>query len=76
MQLKPVGDFYEAHRVQFIERVRNNLEKSQLFVERNGLTIRALKRVQNLFDRVLDAQNAAPALLATDICVPIPGSAC
>jgi phospholipid/cholesterol/gamma-HCH transport system substrate-binding protein len=76
MQLKPVGDFYDAHRVQFIERVRNNLEKARLFVERNGLTIRALKRTQNLFDRILDAQNAAPALLATDICVPIPGSAC
>jgi phospholipid/cholesterol/gamma-HCH transport system substrate-binding protein len=76
MQLKTVGDFYEGHRVEFIEKVRQYLHRGQLFVEQNGLTIRALKRVQNLMDRVLDAQNASPALLATDICMPIPGSPC
>lgn len=76
LALKPVGDFYEAHRLEFIERVRNYLEKGRKFVEQNGLTIRALKRVQNLFDRVLNAQNAEPALLATDLCVPVPGEAC
>jgi phospholipid/cholesterol/gamma-HCH transport system substrate-binding protein len=74
--LKPVGDFYDAHRVQFIEKVRDYLHRGRLFVEGNGLTIRALKRTQNLFDRILDAQNASPALLATDICMPIPGSSC
>jgi phospholipid/cholesterol/gamma-HCH transport system substrate-binding protein len=76
VQLKTVGDFYDAHRVEFIEKVRDSLHKGRLFVERNGLTIRALKRVQNLLDRVLDAQNASPALLATDMCIPIPGSSC
>lgn len=76
LQLKTVGDLYEAHRVEFVEKVQQYLHKGQLFVERNGLTIRALKRVQNLLDRVLDAQNASPALLATDICMPIPGSPC
>jgi phospholipid/cholesterol/gamma-HCH transport system substrate-binding protein len=25
---------------------------------------------------VLDAQNAPPGLLATDLCMPLPGSAC
>jgi phospholipid/cholesterol/gamma-HCH transport system substrate-binding protein len=74
--LKPVADFYGNHRLEFIEKVRTNLYKGRLFVERNGLTIRALKRVQNLFDRILDAQNASPALLATDICMPTPGSPC
>jgi phospholipid/cholesterol/gamma-HCH transport system substrate-binding protein len=76
MQLKTVGDFYEGHRVQFVEKVQQYLHKGRLFVERNDLTIRALKRVQNLLDRILDAQNASPALLATDICMPIPGSPC
>jgi len=76
LALKPLGDAYNAHRVEFTEKVRNYLEKGRLFVERNGLTIRALKRTQNLFDRILDAQNAAPALLATDLCVPLPGSGC
>ena len=76
LALKPLGDFYETHRIEFVEKVRSFLEKGRLFVERNGLIIRGLKRVQNLFDRVLDAQNAEPALLATDLCVPVPGSAC
>lgn len=76
LALKPLGDFYEAHRIEFIERVRDFLERGRLFVERNGLTIRVLKRTQNLLDRVLNAQNADPGLLATDLCVPIPGSTC
>jgi len=76
VQLKTVGDFYDNHRVEFIEKVRDYLYRGRLFVERNGLTIRLLKRFQNLFDRILDAQNASPALLATDMCVPIPGSSC
>ncbi len=74
--LKPLGDFYDGHRLEFIERVRDFLHRGRLFVERNGITIRVLKRTQNLFDRVLNAQNAPPGLLATDLCVPIPGSAC
>jgi len=76
LALKPLGDFYVAHQLEFIEKVRQFLQKGRSFVERNGLTIRALKRVQNLFDRVLNAQNADPGLLATDLCVPVPGSAC
>lgn len=75
-QLGTVGEFYEAHRVEFIEKVQDYLHRGRLFVERNGLTIRALRRVQNLFDRILNAQNASPALLATDICMPIPGESC
>jgi phospholipid/cholesterol/gamma-HCH transport system substrate-binding protein len=74
--LKPLGDFYETHRLEFIEKMRDFLDRGRLFVERNGLTIRVLKRTQNLFDRVLNAQNADPGLLATDLCVPVPGSAC
>lgn len=76
ISLKPVGDFYEAHRVQFIEKTRQYLTRSRLFVERNGVTVRLLQRVQNLFDRVLNAQNADPGLLATDLCIPMPGSPC
>jgi phospholipid/cholesterol/gamma-HCH transport system substrate-binding protein len=59
-----------------VEKVRDYLYRGQLFVERNGLTIRALRRVQDLMDRVLNAQNAEPALLATDLCVPLPASPC
>lgn len=76
LDLIPVADFYENHRLTFVEKVRNWLSRGQDFVTRNGVTIRALQRVQNLMDRVLDAQNAPPGLLATDLCVPVPGSAC
>lgn len=74
--LRPVWDFYENHRVQFIEKVRHYMHETRTFVERNGVTVRVLQRVQNLFERVLDAQNARPALLATDLCMPVPGSPC
>ena len=76
LALKPLGDFYESHSLEFIEKMRNLLERGRLFTEQNGLAIRALRRVQNTFDRILNAQNAPPGLLATDMCVPIPGSAC
>jgi phospholipid/cholesterol/gamma-HCH transport system substrate-binding protein len=76
LALKPVGDFYETHRVEFIERVRQFIHRTRLFVERNGVTVRLLQRLQNLFDRVLNAQDANPGLLATDLCIPMPGSTC
>lgn len=74
--IRPIADSYENHRLEFIEKVRQYQHRVRLFVERNGLTVRALQRVQNLFDRVLDAQNARPALLATDLCIPVPRSPC
>lgn len=74
--IRPVADSYENHRSEFVEKVRQYQHRVRLFVERNGLTVRALQRAQNLFDRILDAQNARPALLATDLCIPIPGSPC
>jgi phospholipid/cholesterol/gamma-HCH transport system substrate-binding protein len=76
LALKPLGDFYNGHRLWFIEKVRNYLTEGRMFVERNGLTIRVLKRVQNLADRVMDAENADPGLLATDLCMPTPASPC
>ncbi|MGV0794485.1 MlaD family protein [Mycolicibacterium sp. XJ1819] len=76
LSLLPVATAYEAHRVEFVEKVRQYQHKVRLFVERNGATVRVLQRMQNLFDRILDAQNARPALLATDLCIPVPGSPC
>jgi phospholipid/cholesterol/gamma-HCH transport system substrate-binding protein len=32
--------------------------------------------VRRKIERVLDAQNAPPELLATDLCMPVPGSPC
>lgn len=76
ISLRSVTLFYDNHRAEFIEKVRNYMDKTRNFVERNGATVRALQRVQNLFDRVLNAQNARPALLSTDLCIPAPGNQC
>jgi phospholipid/cholesterol/gamma-HCH transport system substrate-binding protein len=74
--LKPVGDFYDNHRDDLVQKIREWQHRVRLFVDRNGLTVRVLHRVQNLFERVLDAQNARPELLATDLCIPVAGSPC
>lgn len=76
LAIRPVADAYEAHRSEFVEKLRQYQHRARLSVERNGLVVRALQRTQNLFDRILDAQNARPALLATDLCMPLPGSPC
>lgn len=71
-----VSEFYKDHRDEFIEKVRKYLTETQLLVARNGLTVRGVHRIQNLLNRVFDAQNAPPGLLATDLCIPVPGSLC
>jgi phospholipid/cholesterol/gamma-HCH transport system substrate-binding protein len=74
--LLPIGNFYDNHRDKFLEKVRQWQEKGRFFVERNDVIVRGLHRVQDKLERVLDAQNAAPELLATDLCMPVPGSPC
>ncbi|BBY81523.1 MCE family protein [Mycolicibacterium pulveris] len=74
--LNPVGRFYADHRDKFIEKVRNWQQIVQTWADRSGLVVRGLRRVRDKLERVLDAQNARPQLLATDLCIPVPGSAC
>lgn len=74
--LSPVGYFYENHRDDFLEKVRHTQEKARYWAERDGVIVRALRVVRRKIERVLDAQNAPPELLATDLCMPVPGSPC
>jgi phospholipid/cholesterol/gamma-HCH transport system substrate-binding protein len=74
--LEPVSSFYLNHRERFLEIIRDFEEKARFWSERNGVIIRALRLGRNKIERVLDAQNAPPELLATDFCIPIPGKAC
>ncbi|WP_273735216.1 MlaD family protein [Mycolicibacterium septicum] len=74
--LTPLGQFYLNHRDDFLEKVRNWQEKARMWAENNGAIVRSLRAVRNKIERVLDAQNAQPELLATDMCIPIPGSPC
>lgn len=74
--LKPVGKFYENHRAEFLVKIRELLTKGQLFINRNGVIIRGLQDLQRHFQRILDIQQEPPELLATDLCIPMPGSPC
>lgn len=74
--LNPVGQFYAGNSASFIEKVRNWQEIVATWAERSGLVVRGLRRVRDKLDRVLDAQNARPVLLATDLCIPLPDRAC
>ena len=73
---RPIDQFYLNHRDKFLEKARQWLEKARMWAEQNGTIIRGVREVRNKIERVLGAQNAPPELLATDMCMPIPGSAC
>ena len=74
--LGPVASIYLNDREKFLRKVRDFEEKARFWAERNGVIIRMLRLQRNKIERVLDAQNAPPELLATDLCIPMPGSAC
>jgi len=74
--LEPVGSLYLNDREKFLRKVRDVEEKARFWSERSGVIVRALRLGRNKIERVLDAENAPPELLATDLCIPIPGSPC
>jgi virulence factor Mce-like protein len=74
--LYSLGPFYDKHRERFIEKMRNWQQTFRSWADRSGIVVRGLRKVRNKLDRVLDAQNARPELLATDLCLPMPGSPC
>lgn len=75
-QLAPVSYFYRDHRADFMEKARHYLETARMWAEHNGAIVRSLRLIQNKLARLLDAQNAPPQFLATDLCVPLEGSPC
>jgi phospholipid/cholesterol/gamma-HCH transport system substrate-binding protein len=74
--LKPIGAFYDKHRAEFLEKVRVFLAKGRLWIDHNGVIVRGLRDLQHHFERILDVQQPAPELLATDLCIPMPGASC
>jgi phospholipid/cholesterol/gamma-HCH transport system substrate-binding protein len=74
--LVPFGKFWVNHREEFIQKIREWQERVRRWVENNSRIVPRLRRVRDKIERVLDAQNARPELLATDLCIPMPGSAC
>jgi len=73
---EPLLAVYMNHRDDFLVRVHNWLDKARWWSDRSGVIIRSLRLVRNKIERVLDAQNAPPQVLATDLCMPTPGSPC
>lgn len=72
----PIAPFYNEHRERFLEKIRNWQQIFRSWADRSGIIVRGLRRIRDKLDRVLDAQNARPELLATDLCIPMPGSPC
>ncbi len=72
----PLGEFYMNHRDKFLEKVINWQQIARTWADRNGVVVRILERTRGRLYQALDRQNAAPELLATDLCIPMPGSAC
>lgn len=74
--LVPYGQFWVNHREDFILRVREWQDRVRRWADNNSRIVPRLRRVRDKIERVLDAQNARPELLATDLCIPLPGSPC
>ncbi|BBY65798.1 hypothetical protein MHEL_40410 [Mycolicibacterium helvum] len=74
--LTPFGKFWVNHREEFIQKVRQWQDRVRRWVDDNSRIVPRLRRVRDKIERVLDAQNARPDHLATDWCIPIPGSSC
>jgi len=74
--LEPFGRFWVNNRDEFIEKVREWQNRFRRWADNNSRIIPRLRRVRDKIERILDAQNARPELLATDLCIPMPGSPC
>ncbi|WP_156688352.1 MlaD family protein [Mycobacterium sp. Marseille-P9652] len=74
--IKPLGEFYDKHRDQFLEKARNFIAKGRLWIDHNGAIVRGLRVIQRHIERVLDVEQSPPELLATDLCIPMPGVPC
>ena len=74
--LVPFGKFWVNHREEFIQKVRVWQDRVRRWVDDNSRLVPRLRRIRDKIERVLDAQNARPELLATDLCIPMPGSPC
>jgi virulence factor Mce-like protein len=72
----PLGVFYLNHREKFLAKFIHWQQIVRTWADRSGLVVRILRRTRDRMERTLDAQNAPPELLATDLCIPLPGSPC
>jgi virulence factor Mce-like protein len=72
----PLGVFYLNHREKFVAKFIHWQQIVRTWADRSGLVVRILRRTRDRMERTLAAQDAPPELLATDLCIPLPGSPC
>ncbi|BBY55806.1 MCE family protein [Mycobacterium koreense] len=72
----PLGIFYQKHRDKFLTKIVHWQQIVRAWADRSGLVVRILRRTRDRMERTLAIQNAPPELLATDLCIPLPGSPC
>jgi virulence factor Mce-like protein len=72
----PLGVFYHNHREKFLAKFIHWQQIVRTWADRSGLVVRILRRTRDRMERTLAAQDAPPELLATDLCIPLPGSPC
>ncbi|MFV8230000.1 MlaD family protein [Mycolicibacterium peregrinum] len=75
-RLGPVGTFYMNHREEALAKIIHWQQIVRAWADRTGLVVRILRRTRDRMMTTLDRQNAPPELLATDVCIPLPGSSC
>jgi virulence factor Mce-like protein len=71
-----LGGWYMNHRGEALEKIRDFQAKARYWNDRAGVLVRTVRLFRNKLERILDAQNAPPELLATDLCFPLPASPC
>lgn len=72
----PLDKFYTNHREKFIAKVIHWQQIARNWADRAGWLVGVLQRTRDRMQRTLDAQDVAPELLATDLCIPLPESPC
>lgn len=71
-----LGTFYFNHRDKFLAKLLHWQEIAKSFADRSGYVTRVLRRVRERAEATLGKQDAPPELLATDVCIPVPGEQC
>lgn len=72
----PIGEFYMSHRDVALTRFIHWQQIFRSWSDRNGVVVRWLRRVRDRMEQALVRQGSPPELLATDLCIPVPGSPC
>lgn len=66
-----IGEFYMNHRDKFLQKVVDWQQVIRSWADRSGKFVQWLRGQRAWMERILDAQNAPPELLATDLCIPL-----